>query len=470
MKKEKTKTEKNKKGKLLHPAAIAARPKSNAIKEGCCAVGLCVYGGIFWPCQVRLLLCAAAELRVIFFMIVWRGLSYSKALTVFYLHSYQTDSYMDTHIAFEQVVRRGCGMDVHRDTVVATVMGEGIKKETRTYSTYTNALHELKGWLTSVSVTHIAMESTGVYWKPVFNILEADFQILLVNAWHVKNVPGHKTDKKDSVWLTKLLLSGLLKASFIPPREIRDLRDLSRYRRKLTQQATAERNRFEKILQDANFKMSAVISDVFGLTGTKLIDALLSGNNNFDELLELCHGRIKNKKEQLKEALVGHLTSHHKFMLKTIRKSLDGVLGKIALLDAQTMLLSKPYQRELELLQTIPGINKISSVCLLSEIGADMSQFPTEHHLASWAGLCPSANESAGRIKSTRVTQGNQYLRFGGMCLVRFSRQRLLSEKQIRKPDWPKRQEKSVDCCWAQNTHLGISYPQRKGSLQRIGL
>lgn len=318
---------------------------------------------------------------------------------------------MDRHIAFEQVVRRGCGMDVHRDTVVATVMGEGIKKETRTYSTYTNALNELKDWLTSVSVTHIAMESTGVYWKPVFNILEEHFQILLVNAWHVKNVPGHKTDKKDSVWLTKLLLSGLLKASFIPPREIRDLRDLSRYRRKLTQQATAERNRFEKILQDANFKMSAVISDVFGLTGTKLIDALLKDNNNFDELLLLCHGRIKAKREALKEALVGHLTPHHKFMLEAIRKSLDSILGKIALLDTQTMLLSKPYQRELDLLQTIPGINKISSACLLSEIGADMSQFATEHHLASWAGLCPGNNESAGRIKGTRITQGNQYLK-----------------------------------------------------------
>jgi transposase len=318
---------------------------------------------------------------------------------------------MEQQIAFEQIVRRGCGMDVHRDTVVATIMGEGIKKETRTYSTYTNALHELKDWLTSGSVKHIAMESTGVYWKPVFNILEEHFQILLVNAWHVKNVPGHKTDKKDSVWLTKLLLSGLLKASFIPPREIRDLRDLSRYRRKLTGQATAERNRFEKILQDANFKMSAVISDVFGMTGTKLIEALLKGNNNFDELLELCHGRIKAKKEPLKEALVGHLTVHHKFMLGAIRKNLDSILQKIALLDKQTALLSKPYLKELELLQTIPGINKISSVCLLSEIGANMSQFPTEHHLASWAGLCPSANESAGRIKGTRITQGNQYLK-----------------------------------------------------------
>lgn len=318
---------------------------------------------------------------------------------------------MEQHIAFEQMVRRGCGMDVHRDTVVASVLGSDIKKETRTYSTYTNSLRELRDWLKSLSVTHIAMESTGIYWKPIFNILEEDFEILLVNANHVKNIPGHKTDKKDSVWLTKLLLSGLLKASFIPPRDVRDLRDLTRYRRKLTSHATADRNRFEKILQDSNFKMSAVISDVFGLTGTKLIDALLNDNNNFDELLELCHGRIKAKKEQLKEALVGHLTLHHKFMLRIIRKSLDSTLKKIAVLDKQLEVLSKPYARELSLLQEIPGVNKIASLFLLSEIGADMSKFLTAGHLGSWAGMCPGNNESAGRQKGTRITQGNQYLK-----------------------------------------------------------
>jgi transposase len=318
---------------------------------------------------------------------------------------------MDTHIAFDQIVQRGCGIDVHRDTVVSSVMGSEIKKETRTYNTYTNSLRELRDWLKSLGITHIAMESTGVYWKPVFNILEDDFEILLVNANHVKNIPGHKTDKKDSMWLAKLLISGLLKASFIPPREIRNIRDLSRYRKKLTQHATADRNRFEKILQDANFKMSNVISDVFGLTGTKLIDALLKGNNNFDELLELCHGRIKNKKERLKEALVGNLTPHHKFMLITIRKSLDSTLNKVSMLDKQVETIAKPYAKDLELLQTIPGINKIASVCLLAEIGADMSKFPTEQHLASWAGMCPGNNESAGKMTSARVTQGNQYLK-----------------------------------------------------------
>jgi len=318
---------------------------------------------------------------------------------------------MQDQITFEQVVRRGCGMDVHRDTVVATVMGDGIKKETRTFNTYTNTLIQLSEWLQSLSITHVAMESTGIYWRPIFNILEEHFQILLVNAQHVRNVPGHKTDKKDSVWLTKLLLSGLLKASFIPPKSIRQLRDLTRYRKKLSQQATAERNRFEKVLQDANFKMSNVISDIFGLTGSKLIDALLNDNNDFAYLLTLCHGRIKAKKDNLREALVGNLSPHHKFMLRAIQKNIDDVLVKISSINDQIDLLSKPFQVELELLQSIPGINKISAACLLAEIGIDMEKFPTALHLASWTGICPGNNESAGKKMSTHILQGNQYIK-----------------------------------------------------------
>ncbi len=318
---------------------------------------------------------------------------------------------MDTQVAFEQVVRRGCGMDVHRDTVVATVMGDGIKKETRTYSTYTNALKDLNQWLYSLSVTHVAMESTGIYWKPIYNILEKDFEILLVNAQHVRNVPGHKTDKKDSVWLTKLLLSGLLKASFIPPREIRELRDLTRYRKKLSQQIVAQNNRFEKVLQDANFKLSNVVTDIFGVTGSKLIEALLNDNNNFEELLELCHGRIKAKRDVLKEALTGYLTPHHKFMLRSIRTTIENLYCKIGAIDDQIDFMSAQFKTELQLMQTIPGINKISAICLFSEIGYDMEKFTSEMHLASWAGMCPGTNESAGKKKSARIIQGNQYIK-----------------------------------------------------------
>lgn len=306
-------------------------------------------------------------------------------------------------ISYEQVVEKGCGMDVHKDTVVASVSGSGIKAETRTFTTYTNDLLKLRDWLKDVGVTHIAMESTGIYWRPIFNILEEDFEILLVNARHIKNVPGHKTDKKDSRWITKLLLSGLLKASFIPPKEIRELRDLARYRKKLTSQAAAEYNRFEKILQDSNFKLSTVISDVFGVTGTKLIDALLDDNNNFEELLALCHGRIKAKKEQLKEALVGKLTAHHKFMIRVIRQSIDNITQLVEEIDKQINKQTTNYKVDLELLQTIPGINKITSVALLAEIGADMSKFPSAGHLASWAGVCPGNNESAGKKKAAKL-------------------------------------------------------------------
>ncbi len=306
---------------------------------------------------------------------------------------------MEQGITFDQVVARGCGMDVHKETVVATVSGSGIKTETRTFNTYTNDLHKMSAWLKEFGVTHIAMESTGVYWKPIFNILEEYFEILLVNARHIKHVPGHKTDKKDSKWIAKLLLSGLLKSSFIPPRNIRELRDLFRYRRKLVSQATAERNRFEKILQDANFKLSTVITDIFGVTGTKLIDALLEDNNDFDQLIDLCHGKIKSKADQLREALVGKLTDHHKFMLRTLRKSLGHIEDLLGEIDQQIDQQAKDYAVELELLQTIPGVQRLGSLALLSEIGADMSKFPNEHHLASWAGMSPGSNESAGKKK-----------------------------------------------------------------------
>lgn len=318
---------------------------------------------------------------------------------------------MSYEVSFPQVIERGCGIDVHRDTVVATVAGIGVVSETRTYTTYTNDLYNLRDWLRSVCITHLAMESTGIYWKPVYNILEDDFEVILVNASHVKNIPGHKTDKKDSRWLAKLLLSGLLKASFIPPKDIRNLRDLTRYRKKLVSNATADRNRFERILQDANFKISNVISDVFGKSGMRVIDALLSDTTNFDDLFNLCHGRIQKKKDNLRESLVGKLTIHHKYMLTAIRNSLYATSNKIIQIDEQIQLLNRPYAEELALLQTIPGVNKIGSACLLSEIGADMEIFPTVHHLASWAGICPGNNESAGRIMSGRITNGNQYIK-----------------------------------------------------------
>jgi transposase len=273
-------------------------------------------------------------------------------------------------------------------------------------------LIKLKKWLQKHKITHIAMESTGVYWKPVFNVLGDDFEILLVNARHVKNVPGHKTDKKDSRWLAKLLMSGLLKGSFIPERSIRELRDLTRYKTKLIQQISAEKNRFQKMLEDANIKLSSVLNDVFGVTGTKIIDHILSCDEyRPEELLQYVHGRVKAIRTEIKEALTGYITDHHRFMLQMIRSHISKIEETVSKLEEQIDLKIAPYGIEKELLMSIPGVSKDGAIRIIAEIGADMSQFPDEKHLASWAGLCPGSNESAGKNKSGRITYGNKYLR-----------------------------------------------------------
>ena len=315
-------------------------------------------------------------------------------------------------IEFEQVVERGCGMDVHKDLIVATIQGKDIKMQTKSFNAFTSSLIKLKEWLLKNGITHVAMESTGIYWKPVFNILGDDFKILLVNARHVKNVPGHKTDKRDSRWLSKLLLSGLLKGSFIPERPIRELRDLTRYKTKLTNQVSAEKNRFQKILEDANIKLSSVLNDVFGATGTKIINHIL-GHESYrpEELLQYVHGKVKSSREDIKEALTGYITPHHRFMLKTIMKNISRIENTIAEVDTQIEVCIEPYEVERELLESIPGVSKVGSTCIIAEVGVDMGQFPDQNQLASWAGVCPGSNRTANKNKSGRITYGNKYLR-----------------------------------------------------------
>lgn len=314
-------------------------------------------------------------------------------------------------ISFPQIVDRGCGLDVHKETVVATVRGSGLDEETRTFGTFTEDLELFRDWLKSNGVTHIAMESTGIYWKPVFNILERHFEILFVNARHIKYVPGHKTDKKDSAWIAKLLLSGLLKGSFIPPQVNRELRDLYRYKRKLIGQVVSERNRLQKILEDANIKLSSVVSDVFGVSGTAIINALIAGEKNPVVLASLAKGSLKKKLPQLQAALRGHITAHHQFMLRTIQKSLVNIEGVIADVDDQIEMYLQQFRQEVELLQSIPGVGKETATCLIGEIGIDMNVFPDQKHLSSWAGMCPGNNESAGKKKSEKTTKGNKVLK-----------------------------------------------------------
>ena len=305
-------------------------------------------------------------------------------------------------ITFEQVIDRGCGIDVHKDIIVATIKGLGIQEETRTFSGFTASIEEMRDWLKEEKITHVAMESTGVYWKPIFNILESDFEIILVNARHIKNVPGHKTDKKDSKWIAKLLLSGLLKGSFIPPKPIRELRDLTRYRRKIVGQVASEKNRIQKILEDANIKLSSVVSNMSGATATKIIKAMIDGEENIEELLKLRHGKMQSSEEDFAAALKGKLTEHHKFMLHTIKESIQEKENLIEKLDIriEEHLKLNELELDVEMLQTIPGVGKDAAAGILAEVGNDMDKFPNEHHLSSWAGMSPGNNESAGKKKA----------------------------------------------------------------------
>lgn len=316
-------------------------------------------------------------------------------------------------IEFEQVVERGCGIDIHKSVLVCTVQGKGIKTETRSFDAFTGSILQLREWLLSLSITHIAMESTGVYWKPVYNILEGDFEIVLVNARHLKNIPGDKTDKKDSRRIAKLLLAGLLKGSFIPPKPVRELRDLTRIKRRIIEQIASEKNRTHKFLEDANIKLSSVVSSLSGVVATKMIDAIIEGEGDPERLAKLRHGKMKATEQELIGALTGNLTDHHRFMLSLVKRSINDKQRLIDDLDKQidSKLKENEMVLDAELLSTIPGVDKESAAYILAEIGNDMERFPDEQHLASWAGLCPGNNESAGKKKSSRTTHGDKWLK-----------------------------------------------------------
>lgn len=304
-------------------------------------------------------------------------------------------------VSFDQVVPRGCGIDVHKKELTATIDGEGLKKQTREFSTVTSSLNELRDWLLENGVTHVAMESTGVFWKPVYNVLEpSGITVWVVNAAHVKYVPGHKTDKRDSKWLCKLLLAGLLKPSFIPAKEQRELRDLTRYRTKLIQSKASNKNRIIRILEDANIKLSSVLSSTSGAVGTRLIDKICQRQSiTMQDIDEVYHKKLQASKEEIFEACQGFITDHHVYMLQIIRQEMDNTQRTIESLDQRIKEVLSPYENALELLKKVPGISSKSVEDLVAEIGLDMGVFPTEKHLASWAGMSPGNNESAGKKK-----------------------------------------------------------------------
>jgi len=295
--------------------------------------------------------------------------------------------------------------------VVVTVKIHNAADQTRTFGTFTEDLQALRQWLVELKVQHLAMESTGVYWKPVFNILAEGFHLMLVNARHIKYVPGHKTDSQDSAWIAKLLMSGLLKGSFIPEQEVRQMRELYRYRRKLLSQRVAERNRLQKVLEDANIKLGSVVSDVFGKTGWEIICCLIAGQTDAEALACLAKGSLRNKIPQLISALKGRITEHHRFMLETSKLALESVQQQIDRIDRRLESYLQTHTTEVELLETIPGVSHETAKGIVAEIGFDMNAFPSPQHLASWAGVCPGNNESAGKKKSSRITQGNKTLK-----------------------------------------------------------
>jgi transposase len=304
-------------------------------------------------------------------------------------------------VEFDQIVLRGCGLDVHEKTVVATIDGQGLHRETRTFDTFTSSLNELSSWLKQNAITHVAMESTGVYWKPVFNILEENFEVILVNARHLKNVPGRKTDRIDSQWICKLLLGGLLKASYVPEEKIRQLRDLSRYTTKLIQQMSAEKNRVQKILEDANIKLSSVVSDTSGTVATRLIDGLIAGRQDLAQLIvESYHGKLKASKTELLKAITGRVTDHHRFMLRQIKSHMAWLETEIGVLEGQMDKVLEEDQESIELLSTIPGVDKAIARKIVAETGTDMQAFGSEKKLAKWTGICPGNNESGGKKKA----------------------------------------------------------------------
>lgn len=315
----------------------------------------------------------------------------------------------------EPIIERCAGVDVGQATVVACVLvGEGHKrsrKEVRTFRTLTKELLEMRDWFLSEGVTHVGMESTGVYWKPVYAILEADFDVIVGNAKHMKNVPGRKTDVKDAEWIAELVRHGLVSKSFVPPPPIRVLRDLMRYRRKLVESRTSERNRLLKLLETANIKLSSVASDVFGVSGMLMLRALLEGTSTPQEMARLAKGRLREKTTDLELALEGRMDFDHRFLLGLQLQRLEQVDLDLARLDERINERLKPYHEQHTRLKQIPGVEHVLAATFIAELGIDMKVFHSAKHLAAWAGVCPGNNESAGTKKSSPARKGNIHLK-----------------------------------------------------------
>lgn len=313
------------------------------------------------------------------------------------------------------IYERCCGLDVHKRTVAACLivpgMGGAPQKEIRTFGTMTEDLLELMDWLAQAGCTHVAMESTGVYWKPIYNLLEAAFTPLLINARHIKTVPGRKTDVKDCEWIADLLRHGLLRGSFVPERPQRELRELGRYRTTLVRERSAEVSRLHKTLEGANIKLASVATDIMGKSGRQMLKALMEGSTDTSEMAQLARGKLRAKIPQLEQALRGCSGAHQRFLIAQQLAHIDFLEETIERLSAEIAERMRPFEEALERLETIPGVGRRTAEAILAEIGPEVSRFPTYKHLASWAGMCPGNDQSGGKRRSGKTTKGDPWLR-----------------------------------------------------------
>lgn len=314
----------------------------------------------------------------------------------------------------ETLIERCCGLDVHQATVVACVLvgepGKKLRKAVRTFGTMTRDLAALREWLTSEGCTHVAMESTGVYWMPIYAALEGSFELVVGNATHIKNVPGRKTDVKDSEWIADLVRHGLIRRSFVPCKALRELRDLTRYRRKLMESQASERNRLLKLLETASIKLASVASDVFGVSGRRMLRALLEGQSSPQQTAELARGVLRKKLQQLAWALEGRLEEHHRFLLGMQLDRIEQAEAVVAKVDERIEAKLAPYREQHRRLMQIPGVDHMGAAVLIAELGVDMSVFPSAQHAAAWAGVAPGNNESAGKRIGPASRKGNIHL------------------------------------------------------------
>jgi transposase len=314
----------------------------------------------------------------------------------------------------EVVHERCAGLDVHQHTVVAAVRiaaAGTVAQEVRTFDTTTQGLLALADWLAEQGCTHVAMESTGVYWKPVWHVLESSFDLVLANAAHIRNVPGRKTDVNDAMWIADLLAHGLIRASFVPPTPVQELRDLTRTRKQLVREIAQHTQRLQKTLEDANIKLTGVISDLLGTSGRAVLEALVAGETNPERLVALTSGRLKATRPELVEALRGRVREHHRFLLKLHLGQIAALQAAVRDVEARVGETLTPFQERAALLMTMPGISATTAHVIVGEIGIDMSRFPTAAHLISWAGFCPRSDETAGKRRSTRVRKGAPWLK-----------------------------------------------------------